>query len=44
MNQVAFSIVIKYGDSNATIMLSEILKLKRLSQVSYFTNNSDNIY
>ena len=44
MNQVAFNTIIKYGDSNATIMLAEILQLKHLLQVSYTTYNNDDIY
>ena len=44
MNRVAFSTIIKYGDNNATIMLSKIPKLKHLLQVSYSTDSSDTIY
>ena len=44
MNQVVFNTIIKYGGNNATIMLAEILQLKRLLQVNYSTYNNDDIY
>lgn len=44
MSRVVFSSIIKFGGNNATIMLSKILKLKRLSQVSYSNNNNEDIF
>lgn len=41
MSQAAFNTIIKYGDNNATIILSKILKLKRPSQVCYSNNKND---